>query len=81
MFRSISIALLIAKAGLAQDAARMDQVVQSYVSNKTFMGSVLVARGEQVLFSEGYSDGSAQEPISESCWEARSLRPGRTCAD
>ena len=38
----------------AQDVARMDQVVQSYVSNGTFAGSVLVARGSDVIVSEGY---------------------------
>ncbi len=32
----------------------MDQVVQSYVANKTFMGTALVAKGNQVLFSKGY---------------------------
>ena len=31
----------------------MDQAVQSFVSNH-FMGSVLVARGDKVLFSKGY---------------------------
>ena len=39
---------------LAQDTARMDQVVQSYVSNGTFAGSVLVARGSDVIVSKGY---------------------------
>jgi len=39
---------------LAQDAARMDQIVQSYVANHSFMGTVLVARGPNVLFSKGY---------------------------
>lgn len=42
---------------LSQDAARMDQIVASYVANHTFMGSVLVARGPQVVLSKGY--GSA----------------------
>ena len=37
----------------------MDQVVQSYVSEKKFMGSVLVARGDETLFSKGY--GSANK--------------------
>jgi hypothetical protein len=37
---------------LAQDTARMEQVVQSYVANH-FMGSVRVARGDKVLFSKG----------------------------
>ena len=35
----------------------MDQVIQSYVAEHEFMGSVLVARGSQVLLSKGY--GSA----------------------
>ena len=39
---------------VAQDVARMDQVVQSYVSNGTFAGSVLVARGSDVIVSKGY---------------------------
>jgi CubicO group peptidase (beta-lactamase class C family) len=38
----------------AQDVARMDQVIQSYVSNGTFAGSVLVARGSDVIVSKGY---------------------------
>src|SRR5215468_7191238 len=38
----------------AQDIARMDQIVQSYVSNRTFAGSVLVARGSDVIVSKGY---------------------------
>lgn len=50
--------LLLAGSCLAQNiASRMDQVVQSYASNQQFMGSVLVARGSDVLFSKGY--GSA----------------------
>jgi len=39
---------------LAQDVARMDQILQSYVSNNTFAGSVLVARGSDVIVSRGY---------------------------
>ncbi|HEY1336516.1 MAG TPA: serine hydrolase [Bryobacteraceae bacterium] len=46
--------VLLAAYGLAQDAARMDQIVQSYVADHHFMGTVLVARGSQVLFSKGY---------------------------
>jgi transposase len=38
----------------AQDVARMDQVVQSYVSNGIFAGSVLVARGSDLIVSKGY---------------------------
>jgi CubicO group peptidase (beta-lactamase class C family) len=53
--RTVAIALVW--AGLAQPSGingRMDQIVQSYVTNKQFMGSVLVARGADVLFSKGY---------------------------
>jgi CubicO group peptidase (beta-lactamase class C family) len=39
---------------LAQDTARMDQVVQSYVGSGNFAGSVLVARGSDVIVSKGY---------------------------
>ena len=47
------IALLSIVPCLAQDTAKMDQVVRSYEPNH-FMGSVLVARGDKVLFSRGY---------------------------
>ncbi len=51
---------LAAAAGLAQDAARMDQVVQSYVAGHQFMGSVLVARGDQVLLTKGYGSANLE---------------------
>jgi CubicO group peptidase (beta-lactamase class C family) len=39
---------------VAQDTARMEQVVQSYVDAGDFAGSVLVARGSEVVVSKGY---------------------------
>lgn len=55
MFARVGIALLFVGVSMAQDnVARMEQVVQSYVSTKAFMGSVLVARGEKVILSNGY---------------------------
>ena len=36
------------------DVARMDQIVQSHVTAKQFMGAVLVARNDQVLVDKGY---------------------------
>jgi CubicO group peptidase (beta-lactamase class C family) len=71
MLRRIVIALLLAAAGRAQnpsrtDASRMDQVVQSYVADKTFMGSVLVARGDQVLLSKGYGSANLEWNIPNS---------------
>ncbi len=38
----------------------MDQVVQSYVRDKTFMGVVLVARGSEVLLSKGYGSANLE---------------------
>lgn len=53
--------VLLAGACLAQNMdSRMDQIVQSYVNNKQFMGSVLVARGDQVLFSKGYGSANLE---------------------
>jgi hypothetical protein len=37
--------VFVATSCFAQDTARMEEVVQTYVQNKTFMGAVLVARG------------------------------------
>jgi CubicO group peptidase (beta-lactamase class C family) len=48
---------LLTLAGLcaqAQDRARLDTIVQDFASRKQFMGSVLVARGNEVLLSKGY---------------------------
>lgn len=45
---------LVPLFSVAQDAARIEQVVQEYVANKQFMGSVLVARGDQIVFDKGY---------------------------
>lgn len=50
----VSAFVALATVCLAQDTARMDQVVQSFVANGTFTGSVLVARDDKVLFSKAY---------------------------
>jgi CubicO group peptidase (beta-lactamase class C family) len=45
---------LLASVGLTQSSgARMDEVVQTFLPTQ-FMGSVLVAKGDQVLLSKGY---------------------------
>jgi len=51
LFR-ITLSILVAGSCLAQNAARMDQIVQSYLSDHKFMGSVLVAQGDQVIFNK-----------------------------
>jgi CubicO group peptidase (beta-lactamase class C family) len=70
MLQRIGIALLLAAAARGQtistnDVSRLDQVVQSYVTDKTFMGSVLVARGDQVLFSRGYGSANLEWNIPD----------------
>jgi CubicO group peptidase (beta-lactamase class C family) len=67
----IGIILLLAAAAQAQnasqsDVSRMEQVVESYVSDKTFMGSVLVARGDHVLLSKGYGSANLEWNIPNS---------------
>jgi CubicO group peptidase (beta-lactamase class C family) len=60
MLTRFALFVLLAGACLAQDAARMDQVVQSYVANRQFMGTALVARGSQVLLSKGYGSANLE---------------------
>jgi CubicO group peptidase (beta-lactamase class C family) len=60
MIRRIAVVVLVAGAVFAQDAARMDQVAQASVSEKKFMGTVLVARGDQVLLSKGYGSANLE---------------------
>jgi hypothetical protein len=52
--------LLLAGSCPAQDVARMNQIVQSYVADHKLMGTVLVARGSQVLFSKGYGSANLE---------------------
>lgn len=55
----------LAGACSAQDPARMDQIVQSYAANH-FMGSVLVARGSQLLLNKGYGSADLEWGIPNS---------------
>ena len=60
-FCSLFFSLALAELAAAQNsAARMDEVVQSYVDARQFMGSVLVARGETVLFSKAYGSANLE---------------------
>ena len=55
--------VFVATSCFAQDTARMEQVVQTYVQNKTFMGTVLVARGTDVVLSKGYGSANLEWDI------------------
>src|SRR4051812_25119558 len=61
-FRLLSLVLLAGPC-LAQNAARMDEIVQTYVANRQFMGSALVARGAQVLYSKGFGSANLEWDI------------------
>src|SRR5277367_3419409 len=50
----------------APDPARMEQVIQSYASKKQIMGSVLVARGNDILFDRSYGDANLEWDIPNS---------------
>jgi len=64
VIRTIIAILLLSATAMAQDLDnRMDQLVQSYASNKQFMGSTLVARGSEVLFSRSYGSANLEWEI------------------
>ena len=46
-----------------QDEAKMDEAVQAFAKEGRFMGSVLVARGNQVLLSKGYGTANLEWAI------------------
>jgi CubicO group peptidase (beta-lactamase class C family) len=46
--------------------ARMEQVIQSFVTDKQFMGSVLVARGNEILLNRGYGFANLEWNIPDS---------------
>ena len=59
---ALAVALILLAGGraFAQDASRMDDIVQSYVSSGRFMGAVLVARGDDVLLDKGYGSANLE---------------------
>jgi CubicO group peptidase (beta-lactamase class C family) len=59
----VSAVLVLASSLSGQDPARMDELVQGYVAQHQFMGSVLVARGETVLLSKGYGSADLEWAI------------------
>ena len=47
----------------AQDTARMEQLIQNHVTTRTFMGTVLVARGSEIVFDKGYGSANLEWDI------------------
>jgi hypothetical protein len=58
--RCATLLFLLSVTGFAQDPARLDQVAQSYATNNHFNGTVLVAKGDQVLLSKGYGSANLE---------------------
>jgi len=53
--RAFLLSLLIALTSGAQTPeVRVEEIVQSYVTNHQFMGTVLIAKGDKVVFDKGY---------------------------
>jgi CubicO group peptidase (beta-lactamase class C family) len=69
-WKAIIVSLLLASLCHAQDlTARMEHVVQHFIpadGPPRFMGSVLVARGDEVLFSKGYGFANMEWKIPDS---------------
>ena len=42
------------------DVARMEQFIQARVADKSFMGAVLIARGDQVILSKGFGSANLE---------------------
>ena len=57
--------LLYAQDAARPDLARMDQVVQSYVAGKRFMGTVLLAQGDKILLDKGYGYANLEWQIPD----------------
>jgi CubicO group peptidase (beta-lactamase class C family) len=59
----ILVVFFAAPSSFAQDAARMEEIVQSYVRARAFAGSVVVARGSEVVLSKGYGAANLEWDI------------------
>ncbi len=57
-------ALLLSLAVHAQDTTRMDAVVTPLVDSRQFMGAVLVARGDQIVFNKAYGSANLEWKIA-----------------
>jgi CubicO group peptidase (beta-lactamase class C family) len=63
MHRLLAVVLLAGTCLAEDDVARMEQIIQSYVSSKQFMGSALVARDGVVQLSKGYGSANLEWDI------------------
>jgi CubicO group peptidase (beta-lactamase class C family) len=64
--RLVTLFVVTAACSAQHGVSRMEEVVQFYVSQKQFMGTVLVARGSDVLLSKGYGFANLEWDIPDS---------------
>jgi CubicO group peptidase (beta-lactamase class C family) len=55
-----------AASAAAPNVPRMEQVIQSFVEKKQFMGAVLVARGDNILLDKGYGFADVEWNVPDS---------------
>jgi CubicO group peptidase (beta-lactamase class C family) len=61
MLYRLTLSVFLAGSCLAQnDSARMDQIVRSYLGEHKFMGTALVARGNQVILDKAYGSANLE---------------------
>jgi CubicO group peptidase (beta-lactamase class C family) len=65
-FARFAIVLMTACAGWAQDVARMEQVIQAYCADQRFMGTVLVAKGADIVLNKGYGSANLEWDVPNS---------------
>jgi len=67
VLKSIALLSFFSILAAAQDTnARFEQIIQYYVSNHQFMGSVLVAKGDQTLLDRGYGSADLEWNVPNS---------------
>lgn len=59
-----AVALAFAHPAFAQDADRMDEVVSYEADKGSFMGTVLVAQGDEILLDKGYGSANLEWDIA-----------------
>lgn len=65
-FRSVvaTAAVALATIAHAQDTERMEQIVRQQVDAKQFMGAVLVAKGDQIVFDKAYGSANLEWEVA-----------------
>jgi CubicO group peptidase (beta-lactamase class C family) len=70
IFSSGTVGLLLVAAAFAADTpmpvTRVERIIQEYTGDDEFMGAVLVARGDQVLFSRSYGSANLELGVANS---------------